>query len=202
MPKKAAYKTHLTARRKHTEQNQFCIAFPSNSFSDDDRFAMNLLSTVLGGGVSSRLFQNIREKHGLCYSIYSFQSAFSDGGLLSVATAVGKETEMRTLSLIGQELRALAEEGVTEEELGRAREQAKSSLVMGLESTSARMLKLGNSMMALDYCMTTDEIIQRYDAVTRGDILRLAQDRFNFERLSLSALGKMATAEGYLEAIG
>ncbi|MEG0940799.1 MAG: pitrilysin family protein [Oscillospiraceae bacterium] len=200
-PRKASYSINTTARRKKTEQNQFCIAFPSNSVKSDERFAINLLSTILGGGVSSRLFQNIREKYGLCYSVYTFQATFEDNGLLAVATAVGKETEMRTLSLIGDELRSFAENGASEEELQRAREQAKSSLVMGLESTSSRMVKLGNAMLALNKCLTTDEIIAKYDAVTREDIIRLARDRFDFSKLSLSALGKTEAAEDYLSAL-
>jgi len=200
--RKAEYKNHVTVRRKKTEQNQFCIVFPSNSASSEERFAMNLLTTILGGGVSSRLFQNIREKHGLCYSIYSFQSCFADTGLLSVATAVCKDTEMKTLGLIGDELRRFVNEGVSEEELKRAREQAKSALVMSLESTNSRMLKMGNSMLVLDKCLTTDELIERYDAVTREDILTLAQNRFDFPLLSLSALGKTESAEEYIKALG
>lgn len=163
---------------------------------------MNLLSTMLGGGVSSRLFQSIREKHGLCYSIYSFQSSFADNGLLSIATGVNKETEMKTLALIRDELKRFAEDGVTADELSRACEQAKSSLVMGLESTSSRMLKMGNSLAATGECLTTDEIIKRYDAVSREEILRLAQARIDFSKLSLSALGKTAGAEEYLKALG
>lgn len=200
-PRKAVYTPHRVVKKRRTEQNQLCLAFPSNSVSSDDRFAMNLFSTLLGGGVSSRLFQNIREKHGLCYSIYSFQSVFQDTGTLCIATGVSKETEMKTLELIGSELKALINDGVTQTELNRAREQSKSSLVMGLESTSSRMLKLGNAMMALGECMTTDELISRYDDVTTDDILRLAQSRFNFDMLSLSALGKVSQADDYMSAI-
>ena len=200
--RKADYTTHVSVKRKKTEQNQFCLAFPSSTISHDDRFAMNLMSTILGGGVSSRLFQNIREKYGLCYSIYSFQTSFEDTGIVSVATAVNKETEMKALSLIGDELRKLKSDGVEAEELQRAKEQAKSSLVMGLESTNSRMLKLGNSLLALGTCLSTDEIIRRYDAVTREEILKLAQSRFDFSLMSLSALGKTDSAENYLKALG
>ncbi len=200
--KTAAYSTALSVRRKKTEQNQFCLAFPSNEVSSDDRFAMNLLTTILGGGVSSRLFQNIREKYGLCYSIFSFQSCFADTGILSVATAVSKETEMRTLGLIGDELKRFLDGGVDEDELSRAREQAKSSLVMSLESTNSRMLKMGNSLLALGKCLTPDELLARYDAVTNADILELAQKRLDFKQLSFSALGKTSDAEVYIKALG
>lgn len=201
-PRHASYTPVAVSKRKKTEQNQFCVAFPSNKLASEDRFAMALLSTALGGGVSSRLFQNIREKHGLCYSIYSFQTNFLDTGLVAVATAVGKETEGKALSLIGDELKRLADDGITEEELTRAREQAKSSLVMGLESTNARMLKLGNSMLILSNCLTADQLIEKYDAVTCGDILRLARERFDYSRISLSAIGKVEPAETYVKALG
>ena len=200
--RRTEYGTHISVRRKKTEQNQFCLAFPSSSVVSDERFALNLLTTILGGGVSSRLFQNIREKYGLCYSIFAFQSTFKDTGLLSVATAVNKETELRTIGLIGDELRLFTDKGVSEEELGRAREQAKSSLVMSLESTNSRMLKMGNSLMALGKCLTADELIARYDAVTSTQINELARERFDFSRMSLSALGKTADAETYTKALG
>jgi predicted Zn-dependent peptidase len=199
---KTEYSRHVAVRRKKTEQNQLCLTFPSNPVSSEERFAMNLLTTILGGGVSSRLFQNIREKHGLCYAIYAFQSSFSDAGLVSVATAVSRETEARTLGLIRDELYRLADSGVSEEELQRAREQAKSSLVMGLESTNSRMLKMGNSLLALGYCLTPDELITRYDAVKSDEILTLARERFDLSRASLSALGKTSSEEDYLKALG
>lgn len=198
----ANYTKNISVRRKKTEQNQFCIVFPSNATGDDDRFAMNLLSTALGGGVSSRLFQNIREKHGLCYSIYTFQSNFSDTGLLTVAAGVSRDTEMKTLRLVRDELTRFAEDGVTREELDRARQQALSSLYMGLESTASRMLKLGTSMTGLGTCLPTDEVAGRYESVTEDDILRLARDRIDFSKLSLSVLGKAGSPEEYAEALG
>lgn len=200
-PRHAHYTVHTSVRRRRTEQNQLCLAFPSVNVFDEKRFATNLFSTLLGGGVSSRLFQNIREKHGLCYSIFSFQSVFQDSGMLSIAAGVNKDTEMKTLGLIAQELNELAANGVSQTELDRAREQAKSSLVMGLESTSSRMLKLGNAMTARNQCMTVEETIERYDAVTTQDILSLAQNCFDFEKLSVSILGKVASAEDYLKAL-
>ena len=198
----AEYSPVITARRKKTEQNQFCVAFPSSPSASEERFALNLMTTILGGGVSSRLFQNIREKYGLCYSVYAFQSGFADTGMLSVATAVGKDTELKTLGLIGDELKKFVDDGVTEEELSRAREQAKSSLVISLESTNSRMLKMGNSLQILGLCLTADELIAKYDAVTSADVLNLARSRLNFSRYSLSALGKTAPVEDYVKALG
>ena len=108
---------------------------------------------------------------------------------------------MKTLSLISDELKRFTDEGVTEEELSRAKEQAKSSRVKGLESSSSRMLKMGNAMTAMGYCLSADEILSRYDSVSRNDILTLARSRFDFSQLSLSALGKTAPAEEYIAAL-
>ena len=201
-PRPANYTPVAVSKRKRTEQNQFCVAFPSCRSGSDERFAMNLLSTALGGGVSSRLFQNIREKYGLCYSIYSFQSGFLDTGILAVATAVARDTEVKALGLIGDELKRLADGGITQEELNRAREQLKSSLVMGLESTNSRMLKMGNSLLVMSKCLTADELLERYDAVTREEVLALARERLDFSQLSLSAIGKVGPAEEYVKALG
>lgn len=200
-PRPAAYTPHISTRRKRTEQNQLCLAFPSLSLADDGRFGVNLLSTILGGGVSSRLFQNIREKHGLCYSVYSFQTGFMDGGLLAVAAGVSRDTEAKTLRLIKDELVRLVQEGVSSQELDRARHQALSSLYMGLESTSSRMLKLGNSLISTGRCLTTDQVAEKYKSITEGDILSLARDHIDFSRASLSVLGKTEDPDRYRELL-
>ena len=199
--RRAVYTPHTVVKRRRAEQNQLCIGFPSICVTDERRFAMNLFSTLLGGGVSSRLFQNIREKHGLCYSIYCFQSVFSDCGMFSVAAGMSRETELKTIGLICDELRAVRNEGVTQAELDRAREQAKSALVMGLESSSSRMLKLGNAMQAHNRCVETDELLDRYDAVTTEEIFALAQEIFVRDALSLSVLGKVKDEAEYLNEI-
>lgn len=198
---KATYTPHFTATKKQLEQNQLAIAFPSNGVASEERFGMILLNTILGGSVSSRLFQNIREKHGLCYSVFSFQSVFRDMGLISIATGVSEDTQLKTLSLISDELKRLKDDGVSEEELRRAKEQAKSSIVMALESTNARMIKLGNSINSIGTCLTTEELLDKYEAVTRDDILNLARDRFNMKNVSLSALGKVTSVEDYQNAL-
>jgi len=199
--KKAVYSPHASLKKKKTEQNQFCLAFPSVPIDHEGRFAMNLLSTALGGGVSSRLFQNIREKHGLCYSVYSSQAAFIDTGLLYIATAVSRETELKTLELIRDELQRLLQDGVTQEELDRAREQSRSSLLMSQESTSSHMLKLGSALVSTDKCLSTAERLERYDAVTREDILNLARSCIDFGKLSLSVLGRTGEKDQYISAI-
>ena len=191
------YTPSTVLKRKATEQNHLCLGFPGIPTGSDSRFALNLLSTILGGGMSSRLFQTVREKHGLCYSIYTFSASFADTGLFGVATALGREMEQRALQLIRDELCRITQEPVGREELDRAREQVKSSVVMALESTSARMNKLGGSELALGCCLDPDELIARYDAVTQEDLLVTARQLLDPERLSFSAVGRVDVPEAY-----
>jgi predicted Zn-dependent peptidase len=191
------YTPAMTTKRKATEQNHLCLGFPGIASDSDRRFALNLLSTVLGGGMSSRLFQTVRERHGLCYSIYTFSASFADTGLFGVATALGKETEQRALGLIRDELHRIQDEPVGQDELDRAREQVKSSVVMALESTSALMNKLGSSELVLGTCLGPDELIARYDAVMRQDVLDIARELLDFSRASFSAVGRVGAPEEY-----
>ena len=151
--------------------------------------------------MSSRLFQSIRETHGLCYSIYSWSSQYADTGLHGIVTALSRDTEMRALRLISDELRRLLDEGVTGDELSRVREQVKSNLIMSLESTSARMQKLGQGELTFGHSLSPDEIIECYDAVTCEDILSLARSMYGKAGMSFSAVGRVASLEDYLSCI-
>lgn len=194
---KGNYAPAVTVKRKQTEQNHLCIGFPGLRYSSEERFAMQLMSSILGGGMSSRLFQTVREKFGLCYSVYSFSASFSDTGFFGIATALGRETEVKALGLIKDELYRIRDDMVTDEELFRAREQVKSSLVMALESTSSRMNKLGTGELHLGSSMSPDEIIARYDSVTKQGILSVAQRIIDFERVSFSAVGRISPIDVY-----
>ena len=194
---KSAYAPAVVLKRKTTEQNHFCLAWSGLPLGDDERHAAQLMSTILGGGMSSRLFQTVREQHGLCYSIGSFSASFRETGLFGVSTATGRETEGKALALIAGEIVRIREEGVTPTELDRARELVKSSLVMSLESTSARMNRLGGSELQLGYCRETDDVLTRYDAVTREDVLAVTRRILEPGSLSLSAVGRLADAGVY-----
>ncbi len=196
-----AYRAAEALRRKSTEQNHFFLSWPGLADGHPDRFAWNILCTVLGGGMSSRLFQTVREKHGLCYSIGSFVSSYRETGLLGVATATGPESEAKALALIRQEVERFRFEGITADELDRAREQMKSGVVLGLESTSSRMKRLGASVLHLGRCLTVEELIERYDAVTCEDVLRLARDILNPEDMGFSALGRITDLSRYMDIL-
>ena len=193
----AVYTPGFVATAKPIEQNHLTLAFPGLDYNSPRRFALQLLSSILGGGVSSRLFQQVREQQGLCYSVYSYGAGHADTGLFCIYTALNRETETKALATIRQVVDQLRREGPTDEELSRAREQSKANVMMGLESTQSRMSHAGRSLLFSGEILTPEQIIAAYDAVTRADVIALAQDLFRWDQASLSAVGQVRTAEEY-----
>ena len=193
----AVYTPGFVATVKPIEQNHLTLAFPGLDYNSPRRFALQLLSSILGGGVSSRLFQQVREQQGLCYSVYSYGAGHADTGLFCIYTALNRETETKALATIRQVVDQLRQEGPTHEELSRAREQSKANVMMGLESTQSRMSHAGRSLLFSGEILTPEQIIAAYDAVTRADVIALAQDIFRWDQVSLSAVGQVRTAEEY-----
>ena len=200
-PKAPKYVPTVTAKRKRIEQNHLCIAFPACSFSDPDRYSVQLLNNLFGGGMSSRLFQTLREKLGLCYSVYSFTSAHCDTGILGLGTALGEETEEEAITAMIDEIKKLLDGGVTADEVQRAREQVKSGVLMSLESTSARMIRLARGELFLGEIVSAEELIERYNAVTEEDSLAAARSIFRPENASLSAVGRVRSTDEYRRLI-
>lgn len=198
----AQYHPAVTVRRKAIEQNNLVVAFPGLSYLDERRYQLLLLNAILGGGVSSRLFQQLREERGLCYSVYSYVADHADTGLLGIYTGLGQETEGAALETIRQVVDDLAQHGPTADELDRAREQAKAAVVMGLESVQARMSHLGTGELLGERVRTPEELEQAYDAVTAGQVRDLAGELLDFSRSSLSAVGRVRTPEEYAEILG
>lgn len=199
--KGARYRPAFTVRRKPTEQNHLILAFPAFSYLDPRRYQLLLLNSILGGGVSSRLFQELREKRGLCYTTYSYVADHADTGLLGVYTALSPELEGEALDAACALLRELAEHGPTQEELERAREQVKASVLMGLESIQARMSHLGTSQLLYGSVLEQDDILDAYDAVTVPQLRQMAEQIFDFSQLSLSAVGRVPPAEEYAQLL-
>lgn len=193
----AAYTPGFVVTPKPIEQNHLTLAFPGLDHNSPRRFALQLLSSILGGGVSSRLFQQVREQQGLCYSIYSYGAGHADTGLFCVYTALNRETEDKALITIRQVVDQLRTEGPTDEELSRAREQSKANVMMSLESTQSRMSHAGRSLLFSGEILTPEQILAAYDAVTRADVVALAQDIFRWDQVSLSAVGQVRRAEAY-----
>ncbi len=198
--KPAVYTPSFTAKRKSLEQNHLLLAFPGLSVTDKRRYSLQLLSDILGGGMSSRLFQTVREKRGLCYTVYSFGSSYRDTGLFAVYTALGKDTEREAITVILDELRQI-KDGVTPEELTRAREQIKANILMSLEQTGSRMHRLGRNELYHGYVPELDEIIANYDSVTAEDIRALSEECLDFSKASFSAVGRVGDADYYRELL-
>ena len=193
----ARYTPAVTVRKKAIEQNHLTLAFPGLPLADPRRFQLQLLSTVLGGGVSSRLFQQVREEKGLCYTIYSYGACHEDTGYFGVYTALGRETEGEALDTILAAIRDFADGGPTQAELDRAREQSKANVLLGLESTHAHMSSLGRGELLHEALLGPEEIIAAYDAVTREQVRDLAREIFRPENASLSAVGRVRGGEEY-----
>ena len=195
--KSAAYKPAVTAKRKAIEQNHLILAFPAPTYLDPRRAQVMLLNSLLGGGCSSRLFQELREERGLCYTVYSYVADHADTGLLGVYAAVSPEQEREALETARRVVLDLAERGPTQEEVDRVREQAKANLLMGNESVQARMSHMGSSALLYGRVRSTQEILDLYDAVTRDQIQALAAELFQMKHASLSAVGRVGPSQAY-----
>lgn len=199
---RAQYRPSVVVRPKEIEQNHLCIGFEGVPLLDERRYTYQLMNAILGGGLSSRLFQTVREQNGLCYSVYSFCSSHVDTGLFSIYVGLGQEQEERAAHLITQVIRDFCAEGPTREELSRCREQLKSNLLMGLESTSARMNHLGRNELFLGRVTEPDELVAAYDAVTAEQVRALANQVFDFTRASICAVGHTGSTSYYQGLLG
>jgi predicted Zn-dependent peptidase len=185
---------HITLKRKRSlEQVQICLGVPAPPVNDPRRYAVYLMNTILGGGMSSRLFQTIREDRGLAYSIYSEMSPFRDTGSLCVYAGASVEKAREVVQLTVTELGRLITEAVPQPELTRAKDQLRSNIVMGLESSGSRMANLARQQMYYGRFFGVDEIIADIDRVTAEEIQTLAQELFQPEKLALSMLGNLGT---------
>ena len=177
-------------RRKDLEQVHLCMAVQGLPYHHPDYFALQVLSTALGGGMSSRLFQEARENRGLCYSIFSFASAYADTGQLGVYAGTDPEDVSELMKVVADETRALVE-GPSEDEIARARAQLKASLLMGLESCSAVCEDLARQLLCFDRRVPTEEVVARIDAVDTAAITRLGRNLLGGDGLTLAAVGPL-----------
>ncbi|GHV08364.1 peptidase M16 [Clostridia bacterium] len=196
-----AYTPSKVAKRKPIEQNHWCFAFPALAAGDADRHVLQVLNGILGGGMSSRLFQAIREKAGLCYEVSSFVAPHRDVGTWGIYMALNRDAEASALPMVTGILRELAEHGPTDREVDRTREQLKSSAVMGLESTQNRMNHMGQSDLLVGEVLTVDEMMERCDAVSREDCRKMAEKLLDFDKMSFSTVGRVDTVEKYSELL-
>ena len=188
-PAPDALTPRLCFHKKETEQYHLCLGAPGMARGDDRRFALRVLDTVLGGSSSSRLFQEVREKRGLAYSVFSYASHFIDSGQVGIYVGTRPDNVAEAMEIIGRELSAVAERGITADELERARESVKGRTTLSMESTSARMNRLGSSLLMGVPLMTLDELLAATDAVTLEDVNELAAALFDPARMSAAGVG-------------
>jgi predicted Zn-dependent peptidase len=186
--------------KKETEQYHLCLGGPGIPRADDRRFALRVLDTILGGSTSSRLFQEVREKRGLAYAVYSYASHYADSGQVAVYVGTRPDNVTEAMDVIGTELRRLHEGGVTEEELERARENVKGRTVLSMESTLTRMNRLGSSILMDVPLLTVDEVLAAFDAVTLEDVAALGREFYRPDGLSAAGVG--ADESSFRAALG
>ena len=175
--------------RKETEQFHVCLGGHGLSRHDDRRFALRVLDTIFGGTSSSRLFQEVRERYGLAYSVYSFTSAYQDSGEVGLYVGTRPDNVAEALKVVGGELEKLAQTPATDEELRRAKENLKGRVLLALESTGARMSRLGSELLGQAPLLTLDEVVAGIDGVTLSDLEELTAELWNPERLSVAGIG-------------
>ncbi|MBI2080176.1 MAG: insulinase family protein [candidate division NC10 bacterium] len=184
------------AKEREVSQVHLCLGVEGLPYAHRDRYALSLVNTVLGGGMSSRLFQEVREKRGLVYSIYSYLASFRDAGLLVVYAGCGEEALEEVIGCIREECARLAGQPIGAEEFRRAKEQLKGSLLLGLEGTTSRMTRLAKMQMYFGRTFSVDTIIRGIEEVTPERFQRVAQACFAGERYTLTTIGPLARVQG------
>jgi predicted Zn-dependent peptidase len=177
--------------KKSLEQVNLCLGVPCYPLPHEKRYASLVLNTVLGGGMSSRLFQNIREKRGLAYAVFSEMTAFRDTGCVSVYAGTSRESAREVVRLILEELRRMKQERIPEEELRRAKDNLKGSLLLGLESTGSRMANLARQHLYFGRFFTQDEMADSIERVTAGEIQETSQVFFDPRHVALAVVGNL-----------
>lgn len=191
----------IAVKRKKTEQVHICLGTRAVSQLDPKRYAFMCMDNILGGSMSSRLFQEVRERRGLAYSIYSYASPFRDFGIWNVCLGTSMENYKLSVDLILAEMTRMKKDGVTAEELRRAKDYVKGTLVLGLESTSSRMSWSSRSEFYYGKAVSVDEVFSRVDRIRRDDIIEVANEHLRDEFLSLAMIGNFKEDEKPLKGL-
>lgn len=177
-------------RKKDTEQTHICLALPGFRMEDDKTYPLIALSNLFGGGMSSRLFQNIREKKGLVYSVYSYASSYSHVGMFGIYAGTNDAQAKQVIELIFKEIEDIKKNSIKEDEFARAKQQMKASYIMGLESTSNRMTALGKALLLQEKIRSIDETIAKIDAVSMQNIIDILPEVFVTDKMCSAGIGK------------
>lgn len=183
-----SFQSGILYHKKKTEQNHICLSFPGCSIHDPLQYAMILLNNSIGGGMSSRLFQEIREKRGLAYSVYSYHSSNEDSGLFTIYAGTAPKQTNEVMGLTKEVLADVAVHGMTEDELRKGKEQLKGSLILSLEGTGSRMNRLGKNELMLGKHFSLDDMIEKIENVTMNDV-NAVLDRMFSQPFALAMVG-------------
>ncbi|THF81216.1 M16 family metallopeptidase [Cohnella fermenti] len=183
------YRSDALFHRKKTEQNHLCLTFPGCSIHEPKMYAMILLNNTIGGGMSSRLFQEIREKRGLAYSVYSYHTSYADSGLFTVYAGTAPKQTQDVYDLTLEMLSDVKAKGLTDAEIHRGKEQLKGNLILSLESSGSRMNRQGKNELMLGRHQTLDEMIERIDAVTKDDVAEMIDRVMGADSCAIAVVG-------------
>ena len=179
----------MAYRQKDIEQSHVCLGMAAYHQAHEDRHALHVMNTILGGSMSSRLFQHIREDRGLAYAVFSSLSAYTDAGVMTVYAGCANDRSLRSSTCPWRKSETLRDEPVPDVELRRAKDHLKGSLMLNLESTSSRMSHLARQYMAFGRHFTLDEMLAAIERVTIEDVKRVAEDLFQKQRLVATVVG-------------
>ncbi|ABO50466.1 peptidase M16 domain protein [Desulforamulus reducens MI-1] len=186
---KPTHSIEVNCRSKETEQVHMVIGAPGLRLDDDSLYIAQVINTVLGGGLSSRLFQEIREQRGLVYSVYSYHSSYHDTGIFGVYAGLSKQNVNNAMELIFKEIKDIKQNGISQKELQRAKDQLKGNLLLSLESVNTHMSRLGKSELYLGKVYSPEEIVEKLNRVTLEDTVRVAEELFQPDKFSMAAIG-------------
>ena len=185
------YSPGLSLKSKDIEQTHLCLCFPGISLGDERSYDLTVMNTMFGGGMSSRLFQTIREENGLAYSVYSYLTPYIDTGLFTIYTGFNVSQASDVIRLLFEVINNFFTNKVTQGQLDKTREQLKSNFLLSLESTSSRMASIGRSQLLLNRTHTDDEIVEKLDAVTLDSLYDMARLIFNMDNVSMCVVGRL-----------
>jgi predicted Zn-dependent peptidase len=190
VPPKTAARIILK-NKKSLEQVQLCLGVPAPAIADESRYVTLVLNTILGGGMSSRLFQTVREERGLAYSIYSDLNPYSDTGSLCVYAGTSSDRAIQVVQLVMEQFRRLKTETLAADELRRAKDQLKGNLLLSLESSMSRMSNLARQQMHFNYFFGMQEILDKVESITEDQVLAMANQLFQPETVAVTLLGRL-----------
>ena len=190
VPQKAIYTPGYCIKEKDIEQVHLAMGFPSIPVGTDESYVLAAVNTIFGGGMSSRLFQKIREEHGLVYTVYSYNSSYADTGIFMVYAALNPANLPEVLELISGQIKGMFTDKITAQQLTKAKEQLKSNFLLSLESAAARMNSIGRAQIVLNRILTPDELVAKIDGINLDTFYATCENVLKLDQVSMSLVGK------------